>query len=225
MCGRPPTTGAWSPAASCIGSSATPEAGELKVPTRADVQVFPSAASFRSWLEANHETEDELFVGYYRKGVPKTSMTYTESVEEALCFGWIDGITRRIDDEVTCTRFTPRRKNSNWSAINIARVAALTDAGRMHPAGIRAFEARDRGKDSSYAAPAQLPREMLDRLRADDAAWEYWQSRAPSFRRHAAYWVTSAKREETRERRFATLLADSAAGRRPKPFIVAREDR
>jgi len=140
------------PAASCIGSSATPEAGELKIPTRADVTVFPTSADFRAWLVANHDTEQELFVGYYRKAVPKTAMTYPQAVEEALCFGWIDGITRRIDDEVTCTRFTPRRPTSNWSAPNIARVAKLMAAGRMHPAGIRAFERRDRRKEAGRAA-------------------------------------------------------------------------
>src|SRR5688500_8295880 len=150
-CARPPTTDEPSPAASSIGSSGTPEAGELKIPTRADVQVFPSAADFRAWLEANHDTEQELFIGYYRKGVPKTAMTYPESVEEALCYGWIDGITRRIDAEVTCTRFTPRRKTSNWSAINIARIGELTAAGRMHPAGLHAFETRDRRNDGVYS--------------------------------------------------------------------------
>jgi uncharacterized protein YdeI (YjbR/CyaY-like superfamily) len=209
------------PAALCIGSSATPEAGELKVPTRADVRVFPSAAEFRAWLESNHDTASELFVGYYRKGVPKTAMTYAESVEEALCFGWIDGITRRIDDEVTCTRFTPRRRTSSWSTINIARVAELKAAGRMHPAGIRAFEQRDRRRDASYSyerPPLELPPEWLARLEATP----HWQSETPSFRRQAVYWVMSAKRPETRERRFATLLADAAAGRRPKPFIVER---
>ena len=112
--------------------------------TRDDVRIFSTAAAFRTWLEANHDTATELWVGYYKKGVPRTSMTYAESVQEALCFGWIDGLTRRIDDEVYTIRFTPRRKTSNWSAINIAKVADLTAAGRMHPAGLRAFEERDR---------------------------------------------------------------------------------
>jgi len=185
------------------------------------VEVFPSAADFRAWLEANHETEHELFVGYYRKGVPKTAMTYPESVEEALCYGWIDGITRRIDDEVTSTRFTPRRPTSNWSAINIARIAELTATGRMHPAGLRAFETRDRRNDAVYSyerPPLELPPEWLAQLEATP----HWQSETASFRRQAAYWVMSAKRDQTRERRFATLLADAAVGRRPKAFIVER---
>jgi uncharacterized protein YdeI (YjbR/CyaY-like superfamily) len=112
-------------------------------PTRKQVTVFPTAADFRTWLDANHETAPELFVGYYRKGSGKSAMTYLESVDEALCYGWIDGITYRVDDEVTATRFTPRRRTSNWSAPNVAKVAELTKAGRMHPAGTRAFEQRD----------------------------------------------------------------------------------
>ena len=188
-----------------------------------NVRVFETAAEFRAWLEANHDTASELWVGYYRKGVPKTSMTYPEAVDEALCFGWIDGQTKRIDDEVTAQRFTPRRKASNWSAINIGKVARLTAEGRMHPAGTRAFEGRDRRRDAtySYERPAQeLPPEWLARFEADAAAWAYWQAETPSYRRTAVYWVVSAKRPETRERRFAALVADSAAGRRVKPFLV-----
>jgi uncharacterized protein YdeI (YjbR/CyaY-like superfamily) len=117
-------------------------------PTRERVAIFPTSAAFGDWLEANHDSARELFVGYYRKGTGKTAMTYAEAVEEALCYGWIDGITYRVDDEVTATRFTPRRRGSNWSAINIARIAELMKAGRMHPAGTRAFEQRDRRKDS-----------------------------------------------------------------------------
>ncbi len=116
------------------------------------IRIFPAAADFRSWLESNHESAPELWVGYYKKGVPKTSMTYAESVDEALCFGWIDGLTRRIDDEVYTIRFTPRRKTSNWSAINIAKIAKLTAAGRMHPAGLRVFEQRVRRKNATNAS-------------------------------------------------------------------------
>jgi uncharacterized protein YdeI (YjbR/CyaY-like superfamily) len=190
--------------------------------------VFPSAAAFRRWLEANHDVAGELWVGYYKKGVPKTGMTYLEAVEEALCFGWIDGVGRRVDDEVTANRFTPRRKTSSWSAINIAKVAALTAAGRMHPAGLRAFEERDRRKDAIYSyesAPQELPASWQARLEADAAAWAHWRAETPSYRRTATHWVMSAKRPETRERRFATLLVDSAAGRRVKPFVVSWTER
>jgi uncharacterized protein YdeI (YjbR/CyaY-like superfamily) len=194
---------------------------------RADVTIFESAAEFRRWLEDNHATASELWVGYYKKGVPKTSVTYPESVEEALCFGWIDGLTRRIDDEVYATRFTPRRRTSNWSAANIAKIAELRAAGRMHPAGLRAFEERDRRKDA-YAYETereQLQSDLLERLQANTDAWAFWQSRSPNYRRGAAYWVMSAKRPETRERRFATLLEESARGRLPAPFLVTREQR
>ena len=197
-------------------------------PTREQVRVFGDAAEFRAWLEENRASAEALFIGYYKKGVPKRAMTYAQAVEEALCFGWIDGITYRIDDELTATRFTPRRKGSSWSAVNIAKVAELKAAGRMHDAGLRAYEGRDLRKDASYSyeRPAlELEQEMLARLRADGAAWAHWQGEQPSFRRTASYWVMSAKRPETRERRFAELLEVSGAGRRPKAFILERGDR
>jgi uncharacterized protein YdeI (YjbR/CyaY-like superfamily) len=115
-------------------------------PTREQVSVFAASKDFRDWLEANHDSASELFVGFYRKSSDKSAMTYPESVDEALCYGWIDGITFKIDDELRTTRFTPRRRTSNWSAVNIAKIAELTKAGRMHPAGTRAFEARDKRK-------------------------------------------------------------------------------
>jgi uncharacterized protein YdeI (YjbR/CyaY-like superfamily) len=195
-------------------------------PSRDDVRLFASAADFRAWLKANHDAAPELWVGFIKKGIAKTAMSYPESVDEALCFGWIDGLTRRVDDEVYTIRFTPRRPTSSWSAINIAKVAALTAAGRMHPAGTRAFEERDRRKDAGYAyeRPMQeLPSDMRQRLEADVAARTYWDSRTPSFRRQATYWILSAKRPETRERRFGRLLADAAEGRDPQPFNVARD--
>jgi uncharacterized protein YdeI (YjbR/CyaY-like superfamily) len=111
-------------------------------PSREQVRIFDTAADFRAWLDAHHNTVPDVFVGYYRAAAGKSAMSYAESVDEALCYGWIDGITFKIDDEVYATRFTPRRRNSNWSAPNIAKVAELTKAGRMHPAGIRAFEER-----------------------------------------------------------------------------------
>lgn len=115
-------------------------------PVPSQIEIFASAAEFRDWLQAHHESAAEVWIGYYKKGVPKASVTYPESVDEALSFGWIDGITRRIDDEVYATRFTPRRKRSNWSAANVTRVGELTAAGRMHPAGIAAFEAGTVGR-------------------------------------------------------------------------------
>jgi uncharacterized protein YdeI (YjbR/CyaY-like superfamily) len=120
----------------------------IQRPSLDQVSVFASPPAFRDWLERHHDTAAELFVGFYKKGVPKSAMTYPEAVEEALCYGWIDGITFRIDDEVTATRFTPRRRTSSWSAINIAKIAELMAADRMHPAGKRTFEERDRRKDA-----------------------------------------------------------------------------
>ena len=180
------------------------------------VRLFASSGEFRSWLEAYHGTATELWVGYYKKGVPKTSLSYPESVDEALCFGWIDGLTRRIDDEVYAIRFTPRTKRSTWSAVNVARMGELIAAGRAHAAGTRAFEARTPNNTGIYSyenRPADLPDAYLARLRANESAWTWWQQQRPGYRRVATWWVVSAKQEATRERRLAQLIEDSAAGR------------
>jgi len=200
----------------------------VRRPTRADVLVFATVGDLHAWLERNHDSATEAFFGYFRKGVAKPSITYAQAVEEALCFGWIDGITFRVDDEVTTSRFTPRRPASNWSAVNIARVAELTAAGRMQPAGLRAFEGRDPRKDATYSYEQPQPEltvEMLDRLRADPNAWRGWESETRSFHRQAAYWVMSAKRPQTRERRFDELVESLAAGRRPRAWPTSRDRR
>ncbi|MGH2379912.1 MAG: YdeI/OmpD-associated family protein [Candidatus Limnocylindria bacterium] len=186
-----------------------------------DVRIFPTAAEFRAWLEGNHDSVTELWVGYYRKSVPKTSMTYREAVDEALCFGWIDGLGRRIDDEVHANRFTPRTKRSTWSAANVARIGELMAAGRVHPAGIRAFEARTVDNTAIYSyenRPADLPEAYLAQLRANEAAWAWWHAQTPGYRRTATWWVVSAKQEATRDRRLATLIEDCAVGRMIKPM-------
>ncbi|MDP9270926.1 MAG: YdeI/OmpD-associated family protein [Chloroflexota bacterium] len=200
----------------------------MKAPDRADVKVFASAAEFRRWLETNHATEREAWIGYYRKGVPKRSISYPEAVEEALCFGWIDGIGYRIDDEVTANRFTPRTKRSTWSAVNVRKVGELRAVGRMHPAGMAAFEARTADNTGIYSyenRPPDLPETYLRRLKADVAAWRYWQAQTPGYRRGATWWVVSAKQEATRERRLATLIEDSAASRMIKPLAYGRDQR
>lgn len=184
------------------------------MPTR--VAIFRSADGFRGWLEAHHDSATELWVGYYKKGVPKTSMTYRESVDEGLCFGWIDGITRRIDDEVYTVRFTPRTKRSTWSAVNVARIGELMAVGRTHPAGVCAFEARTEDNTGIYSyenRPADLPDAYLARLTANEGAWSWWQAQRPGYRCVATWWVVSAKQEATRGRRLATLIEDCAAGR------------
>ena len=193
------------------------------MPTR--VAIFRTADEFRAWLEANHDSASELWVGYYKKGASKTSMTYKESVDEGLCFGWIDGITRRIDDEVYTIRFTPRTRRSTWSAVNVARIGELMAAGRTHPAGTRAFEARTEDNTGIYSyenRPADLPDAYRARLKANKGAWSWWQAQRPGYRRVATWWVVSAKQEATRERRLATLIEDCEAGRMIKPQLYGQ---
>jgi uncharacterized protein YdeI (YjbR/CyaY-like superfamily) len=188
---------------------------------------FASPSDFRRWLEENHATARELWLGFYKKGAGRAGLTYAEAVDEALCYGWIDGLTRRRDEAAYVQRFTPRRPGSNWSVVNIAKVEELRRQGRMQPAGITAYEQRDPRRDGvySYERRAALPAEMEVRLRADEAAWAYWQTETPSYRRGAVGWVLEGKREQTRERRLAELIADSAAGRRIKPYRYFEEPR
>jgi uncharacterized protein YdeI (YjbR/CyaY-like superfamily) len=183
---------------------------------------FESPAAFRAWLEEHHERETEVWVGYWKKATGKPSLVWSEAVDEALCVGWIDGIAKRVDDERHRQRFTPRKATSNWSAINIAKVAKLRAEGRMHPAGEAAFARRRDDKTAIYSYeqrknPQLEPHEQAQ-LEADAAAWAYFSSKPPSYRRPAIWWVISAKRPETRARRLATLIADSAAGRTIKPL-------
>jgi uncharacterized protein YdeI (YjbR/CyaY-like superfamily) len=177
---------------------------------------FAKPADFRRWLQRNHEKADELLVGFWKRDSGKPSITWPQSVDEALCFGWIDGVRKRIDDESYTIRFTPRRRGSIWSAINIRRVTELTTLGRMAPAGLRAFEARDEKKSAIYAyenRPRQLAPEYEKRFRANEKAWEFWIAQPPGYRRVVTYWVMAAKKEETRERRLAQLI-DYCANRR-----------
>jgi len=197
----------------------------VKRPTRDDVLVFPDAGAFRTWLEAHHADRTEAWVGYYRKSVPKTCMRYPEAVDEALCFGWIDGIGYGVTDEIYTNRFTPRQRRSTWSAANVRRVQELTDAGRMHPAGMAAFEARTVDNTGIYSyenRPTDLPAAHLAVLKANPAAWAWWRAQTPGYRRGATWWVISAKQQATRDRRLGTLVADSAAGRMIKPFTYGR---
>ncbi|HXA19212.1 MAG TPA: YdeI/OmpD-associated family protein [Thermoanaerobaculia bacterium] len=178
---------------------------------------FPTPAAFRKWLETNHDSARELLVGFYKRDSGKPSITWPESVDQALCFGWIDGVRRRIDDVSYSIRFTPRKQISNWSAINIARVAELTRLGLMRPAGLRAFEQRREDKSAIYSyenAVRTLDPADQKTFRANRKAWQFFNAQAPSYRRVCIYWVTSAKREETRARRLATLINDSANGER-----------
>jgi uncharacterized protein YdeI (YjbR/CyaY-like superfamily) len=184
--------------------------------------TFASAEAFRAWLEQHHDSATEIWVGYYRKATGKPSMTWAESVDEALCFGWIDGVRKRVDDERYVIRFTPRRKGSIWSAVNIGRVAGLTRAGRMRPAGLAAFEERREDRSGIYSYE-QRDRAVFDpafekRFRARKRAWAAFEAMPRSYRQAAIRWVMTAKKQETRERRLAALMEDSAAGRRVGPL-------
>lgn len=183
---------------------------------------FATPADLRRWFEKNAARKADLLVGFHKRGSGKPSITWPESVDQALCFGWIDGVRRRIDDTRYSIRFTPRRKGSNWSAINIARAKELAAAGLMTPAGLAAFEARrdDRSAIYSYEQRqnAALAPEQEKRFRKNAKAWRFFSAQPSWYRRTAAHWVTSAKKEETRERRLATLIADSAAGRAIGPL-------
>jgi uncharacterized protein YdeI (YjbR/CyaY-like superfamily) len=176
---------------------------------------FESPAEFYAWLEEHHATESEVYVGYYKTQTGKRGMSWSEAVDQALCFGWIDGRANAIDADRYMQRFTPRRPGSSWSDINIEKVAKLREAGLMRPAGLAAFERRRRG---DAAPPSELPPEYEARLRANPPAAAYFDAKPPWYRRTAGRWVMSAKREETRERRLNQLIEDSASGLDVKPL-------
>ena len=186
---------------------------------------FETPDDFRRWLERNHDKATELLVGFYKRGSGRPSITWPESVDQALCFGWIDGVRKRIDDVSYTIRFTPRKKSSNWSAINIRRVEELKKLGMMQPSGLRAFEHRSEAKSAIYAyenEPKRLPPADEKRFRANRKAWAWFTSQAPSYQRLAIYWVLDAKREETRERRLAALIDDSAEERRLARYTLKK---
>ena len=187
-----------------------------------DVLFFASPEELHDWFDANHATVDVLWLGYHKKATGRPSVVWSQAVDEALCVGWIDGVLRRVDDEAHVQRFTPRRKGSSWSAINVAKIAALTAEGRMRPAGLAAFKARSEAKTGVYSherAPSAFSDDEEARFRADEAAWAYWEGRPASYRKLATHWVVGAKQATTRERRFSTLLEDSCAGRQVKQTL------
>jgi uncharacterized protein YdeI (YjbR/CyaY-like superfamily) len=181
---------------------------------------FPSAEAFRAWLAEHGGREDALWVGFHRKGTGVPSMTWAESVDEALCFGWIDSVRHKVDDGRYRNRFTRRRAGSNWSKRNIERVAALKAEGRMEPPGLAAYEGRSEERSGTYSfergEPAVLPVEYQRRLEGNAEAWTFFQAQPAGYRNVSLHWVMSAKREETRERRLQTLIDDAAAGLRIK---------
>ena len=188
------------------------------LPPRGAVQVkiFSSSAEFREWLELNYDRVPELWLGFYNKRTDKKSITYREALDEALCFGWIDGVRKSINQTTYKQRFTPRKPKSYWSAVNIRRVGELAKLGQMAPSGVKAFEQRtsDSGKYSFESRPKKLPLRYEKQFKATRAAWEFFRAQAPWYQRTSSFWVVSAKQEETRQRRLATLISDSQKGRR-----------
>lgn len=182
-----------------------------------DPTFFSSQTEFENWLERNHEAEQELLVGFWKTSSDRPSMTWPESVDAALCFGWIDGIRRRVDDESYTIRFTPRRRSSIWSRKNINRITELIEQGSVRPAGHAAFQMRDESKTDRYSfeqAKAVLSPELENTLREAAQAWNVFESQPASYRRAAIWWVISAKREETRWKRLRELIEVSHEGRR-----------
>lgn len=180
-------------------------------------RFFKTPSDFRKWLEKNHDKETELLVGFYKKDSGKPSITWPESVDQALCFGWIDGVRRSIDEDSYSIRFTPRKKSSIWSAVNIRKVGELTAQGLMMPAGLAAFSHRKEEKSKVYSFENKdkgLDEGSIKKFKANKKAWAFFQSQAPWYRRAASWWVISAKREETRTKRLNTLIEDSMNERR-----------
>lgn len=193
----------------------TPESDEV-TPT-----YFKTPADFRKWLTKNHAKATELLVGFYKRGTGRASLTWPESVEEALCFGWIDGVRKRVDDDSYTIRFTPRKPTSTWSAINIRLAEKLIDEGRMCPPGLRAFRARKAIKSAIYSyenRPQSFSPEYEKSFKRNKRAWEYFGAQAPWYRRTSIYWVMSAKKPETQLRRLSTLIQDCENQRPIKPL-------
>jgi uncharacterized protein YdeI (YjbR/CyaY-like superfamily) len=186
-----------------------------------NVVFFTSAAALRAWMESNHEVSTELHIGFYKKQSGKPGVTYSESVDEALCFGWIDGVRNSIDAASYTVRFTPRKARSKWSAVNIERVRKLNDAGRMKTAGLDAFAgAPEQSRAYSYEQrnAARFDATAERQFRSKKLAWQFFQTQPPWYRRTATWWVISAKKEETRQKRLAQLIADSGRGRTIAPL-------
>jgi uncharacterized protein YdeI (YjbR/CyaY-like superfamily) len=188
---------------------------------------FPTPSDFRTWLEAHHDKLGELLVGFHKKDSGKPSITWPESVEVALCFGWIDGVRKSIDETSYTIRFTPRKPTSTWSSININLVGELTKKGLMHSAGLKALAARSTKKSGIYSYEqrknARFTREQEKQFRANKTAWEFFRSQAPWYQRVCTYWVTTAKREETKLKRLSELISHSQNRRKIPQLIPAKK--
>ena len=183
----------------------------------ADPKFFSSQESFRKWLEKHHDQKQELIVGFHKVGTKRKCMTWSESVDQALCFGWIDGVRKSLGPDAYTIRFSPRRPTSIWSAINIKKVEELTKKGLMHPAGLNAFEKRDDKKSAIYQyenRPKKLDPELMKVFRKNKKAWAYFTSQPPWYQRLGAHFVMSAKQEKTRSSRLERLILASEAEKR-----------
>jgi len=185
------------------------------------IVFFQTPGELQSWLEESHHNSEELWVGFYHKSSGKPSISYPEALDEALCFGWIDGVRKKVNANAYTIRFTPRKPRSQWSAINIKKAEKLSSAGRMRPPGLQAFEgAKNQSRKYSYEQRHEsiLNKKDERRFRANRKAWDFFQAQAPWYRRTATFWVVSARQEETRQSRLATLIADSERGQPIKPL-------
>jgi uncharacterized protein YdeI (YjbR/CyaY-like superfamily) len=195
------------------------------IPT--NLTFFKTPAEFRRWLDKNHAGTTELWVAFYKRDSGHASITWPEAVDEALCYGWIDGVRKSIDDVSYTIRFTPRKAASIWSMVNIRRVNELITLGRMTPRGLEAFASRDEKRAKKYSYENR-PRELGDvykkKFRANKKAWEFYQEQAPWYRRTSSFWVVSAKQEETRLRRLEQLIACSAKSQR-LPQLISKKKR
>ena len=208
------------PGGTGVALAGLPEVGRGRGEPMAPI-YFETPAEFRAWLEQNHSTAESLLVGFHKKGTGRPSMTWAESVDEALCFGWIDGVRKGVDADRYTIRYTPRKAGSIWSTVNVAKVQVLTDQGRMQPAGLAAFQARKDGRSGIYSheqGDVDLPEPYQGQLRENPAAWDFFRRQPPSYRKAACWWVVSAKQEKTRLSRIEKLVACSARAERLPQF-------
>jgi len=192
--------------------------------SRNNLRFFRTRNALRQWLEKNHDKASELWIGFYRKDSGRGGITYAEALDEALCYGWIDGIRKKLDDVSFTNRFTPRKKNSVWSNVNIKHVERLTREGRMMPPGTAAYEAKQDNRSGVYSferETAELEPEMKERFRKNAKAWKFFEGEPPYYRRMASWWVISAKKDETREKRLSDLINYSAKQTRLPSFTPA----
>jgi uncharacterized protein YdeI (YjbR/CyaY-like superfamily) len=197
------------------------DSGPAAVEADMDPTFFETPADFRAWLAENHATAEFLWVGFYKKGLGRRNLTWPESVDEALCYGWIDGVRKGIDAKSYMIRFTRRKPGSVWSSVNVSRVQALIELDRMQPAGLAAFQARKENRSGIYSheqRDVELPEPYQGILRENGAAWGFFQTQPASYRKAAYWWVVSAKKEDTRRKRLDSLIVHSARGERIPQF-------